>query len=174
MWNLLRIWDCRPFSVLKTLTSYRPYSQSVYFIRLIGQPRNTILCYEADNKNTIVRQFTRCSSVLGCIPLSERGAKIKNQARFLCFTNFIYKILPKSLMACKPAFYIFHTSHLRYTVLWGAVFLYRSRTDFALFCPNETYTYTSAVFHNFARQIPAALIQYSGRSKQAPPLHNKL
>ena len=28
LWNLLRIWDCRPFSVLKTLTGYRRYSHS--------------------------------------------------------------------------------------------------------------------------------------------------
>ena len=28
LWNVLRITDCRPFSVLKTLTGYRPYSHS--------------------------------------------------------------------------------------------------------------------------------------------------
>ena len=29
LWNLLRIWDCWSFTVLKTLTGYRPYSHSV-------------------------------------------------------------------------------------------------------------------------------------------------
>ena len=31
--RMLRIWNCRPFSILKTLTGYRPYSHSVFEIR---------------------------------------------------------------------------------------------------------------------------------------------
>ena len=31
LWNLLKRQDCRSFSILKTLTGYRPYSQSVLF-----------------------------------------------------------------------------------------------------------------------------------------------
>ena len=34
----------------------------------------------------------------------------------------LYKILPADVLACKPAVYTFYTSHVRYTVPWGAFF----------------------------------------------------
>ena len=66
--------------------------------------------------------------------------------------NLLYKILPKSLGTCKPTFYTFYTSHLRWNSTMRRCFYH---TDLG----------QDAVFHNFAIQI--ALIQYSGRSKHA-------
>ena len=50
-------------------------------------------------------------------------------------------------------------------------FFYTDLGQILLFFALFLKTCTSAVFHNFARQI--ALIHYSGRSKHALPLHNK-
>ena len=66
--------------------------------------------------------------------------------------NLLYKILPTSLGTCKPTFYTFYTSHLRWNSTMRRCFYH---TDLG----------QNAVFHNFAIQI--ALIQYSGRSKPA-------
>ena len=58
--------------------------------------------------------------------------------------------LPTNLGACKPAFYTFYTSHLR----WNSTLRHRFyHTDLV----------QNAVFHNFAIQI--ALIKYSKRWK---------
>ena len=76
-------------------------------------------------------------------------------------TSLLYKILPTNLVACKAAFYIFQlyiTSEVN-SILRGAVFYH---TDLG----------QNAVFHSFARQISRN--QYSGRSSNAPSLHNKL
>ena len=54
---------------------------------------------------------------LGCISLSKGRPKWKNQAGFL-----LYKILPADVVACKPAVCTFYTSHVKYTVPWGAFF----------------------------------------------------
>ena len=73
---------------------------------------------------------------------------------------FILQNLANNLVACKAAFYTFHsyiTSEVNSTM----------RTCFC-----KTDLGQNAVFHNFARQI--ALIQYSGQSKHARHLHNKL
>ena len=59
--------------------------------------------------------------------------------------NLLYKILPTSLGTCKPTFYTFYTSHLR----WNSTIYH---TDLG----------QNAVFHNFSWQ--SALSQYSGRS----------
>ena len=68
----------------------------------------------------------------------------------------LYKFLPTNLVACKAAFYTFQ--------------LYiRSEVNTMRRCQELGQ---NVVFHKFARQI--ALIQCSGRSKHALPLHNKL
>ena len=71
---------------------------------------------------------------------------------FLRSTSLLYKILPTNLGACKPTFYTFYTSHLRWNSTMRRCFYH---TDLG----------QNAVFYNFAIQI--ALIQYSGRSKHA-------
>ena len=70
---------------------------------------------------------------------------------FLRSTSLLYKILPTSL-TCKPAFYTFYTSQLRWNSTMRRCFYH---TDLG----------QNAVFHNYALQI--ALIQYSGLSKHA-------
>ena len=116
--------------------THSPTYDHLYFIRLIGQPRNIILCYKGRLQDTIVlsgSQFTRCS-FLACISFSKREAESKKiRLECLCSTSVFKKILPTNLVACKPAFNTFYTSHLRYTVL--IKLLYRPQTDFALFCP---------------------------------------
>ena len=39
--------------------------------------------------------------------------KFKIRPDFLYSTSLLYKILPTNVMACKPAFYTFYTSHMR-------------------------------------------------------------
>ena len=58
--------------------------------------------------------------------------------------------LPTNLGACKPTFYTFYTSHLRWNSTLRRCFY---------------HTVQNAVFHNFAIQI--SLIKYSGRWKHA-------
>ena len=55
----------------------------------------------------------------------------------MCSTSLLYKISPTSLVACKPAFYTFYTSHLRYTVLHVrcAVFFIQTSDRFCSFLP---------------------------------------
>ena len=65
---------------------------------------------------------------------------------FLRWTGLLYKFLPTNLEVCKPTFYNFYTSHLR----WNSTI--SDHTDLG----------QNAVFHNFWRQI--TLSQYSGRS----------
>ena len=60
--------------------------------------------------------------------------------------------LPTNLGACKPTFYTFYTSHLRWNSTMRRCFYH---TDLG----------QNAVFHNFAIQI--SLIKYSGRWKHA-------
>ena len=59
--------------------------------------------------------------------------------------RIFFKLLPTNLGVCKPTFYIFYTSHLR----WNSTIYH---TDLR----------QNAVFHNFSWQ--SALSQYSGRS----------
>ena len=68
-----------------------------------------------------------------------------NQANFLLSTSLLYKILPTNLGVCKPTFYTFYTSHLR----WNSTIYH---TDLV----------QNAVFHKFSRQI--ALSQYTFRT----------
>ena len=75
--------------------------------------------------------------------------------RVFCFRqvyNLLYKILPTSLGTCKPTFYTFYKSHLRWKSTMRRCFYH---TDLG----------QNAVFHNFALQIE--LTQDSGRSKHA-------
>ena len=58
--------------------------------------------------------------------------------------------LPTNLGACKPTFYTFYTSHLRWNSTLRRCFY---------------HTVQNAVFHNFAIKI--SLIKYSGRRKYA-------
>ena len=81
---------------------------------------------------------------------STLGKQIR--PNFLRSISLLYKILPTSLGTCKPTFYTFYTSHLRWNSTMRRCFYH---TDLG----------QNAVFHNFEIQI--ALIQYSGRSKHA-------
>ena len=68
----------------------------------------------------------------------------------MCSTSLLYKFLPKYLVACKPAFTTFFTSHLRYTVLWGSIFytnLGKILLFFALFKPILLQFFT--ILHSF-------------------------
>ena len=89
-------------------------------------------------------------SHLKAIMALDPGKQIR--PNFLRSTSLLYKILPTSLGTCKPTFYTFYTSHLRWNSTMRRCFYH---TDLG----------QKAVFHNFAMQI--ALIQYSGRSKHA-------
>ena len=78
--------------------------------------------------------------------LENKFLENKSGRIFLRSTSLLYKILPTSLGTCKPTFYTFYTSHLR----WNST----TRR-----CFYHTHLRQNAVFHNFSRQI--ALIQYS-------------
>ena len=67
---------------------------------------------------------------------SRLGLESKSGRFFLRLTSLLYKILLTNLGACKPTFYTFYTSHLR----WNSTFYH---TDLG---QNE-------VFHNFSRLI---------------------
>ena len=71
---------------------------------------------------------------------------------FLRLTSLLYKILLTNLGACKPTFYTFYTSHLRWNSTMRRCFYH---TDLG----------QNTVFHSFEIQI--ALTQYSGLSKHA-------
>ena len=81
---------------------------------------------------------------------STLGKQIR--PNFLRSISLLYKILPTSLGTCKPTFYTFYTSHMRWNSTMRRCFYH---TDLG----------QNAVFHNFAIQI--ALVQYSGRLKHA-------
>ena len=90
------------------------------------------------------------------------SAKVFKQEKFTPACNctimhneaevFCCKIFPTSLGTCKPTFYTFYTSHLRWNGTIRRCFYHSDLGQ-------------NAVFHNFAIQI--ALTQYSGRSKHA-------
>ena len=67
-------------------------------------------------------QFSRFNLSVNSLCLKGRP-KWKIRPEFFCSTSLLYKILPIHLVACKPAVYTFYTSHLRQTVLCGAVCL---------------------------------------------------
>ena len=77
--------------------------------------------------------------------LENKFLENKSGRIFLRSTGLLYKFLPTNLRVCKPTFYTFYTSHLR----WNSTIYH---TDLG----------QNAVFHNFSRQT--ALSQYSGRS----------
>ena len=97
-----------------------------------------------------LRSHLRAIMALDHRRLIRPGKKIR--PNFLRSTSLLYKILPTSLGTCKPTFYTFYTSHLRWNSTMRRCFYH---TDLG----------QNAVFHNFAMQI--ALIQYSGRWKWA-------
>ena len=77
--------------------------------------------------------------------LENKFLENKSGRIFLRSTGLLYKFLPTNLGVCKPTFYNFYTSHLR----WNSTIYH---TDLG----------QNAVFHKFSRQI--ALSQYFGRS----------
>ena len=95
--------------------------------------------------------FLRAIMALDHRRLIRPGKKFR--PNFLHSTSLLYKILPTNLGACKPTFYIIYTSHLRWNSTMRHCFYH---TDLGQ---------QNAVFDSFAIQI--AIIQYSGRSKQA-------
>ena len=68
--------------------------------------------------------------------LENKFLENKSGRIFLRSTGLLYKSLPTNLRVCKPTFYTFYTSHLR----WNSTVYH---TDLA----------QNAVFHNFSRQI---------------------
>ena len=72
--------------------------------------------------------------------LENKFLESKSGRIFLRSTSLLYKILPTSLGTCKPTFYTFYTSHLRWNSTMRRCFYH---TDLG----------QNAVFHNFAIQI---------------------
>ena len=97
-----------------------------------------------------LRSHLRAIMALDHRRLIRPGKKIR--PNFLRSTSLLYKILPTSLGTCKPTFYTFYTSHLR----WNSTMRH---------CFYHTDLGQNAVFHNFVIQI--SFIQYSGRWKHA-------
>ena len=86
-------------------------------------------------------------------PLIVENKLLENKSgRIFAFDKFTLQILPTNLGACKPTFYTFYTSHLRWKSTEALFLSYRPQT-------------IGSQFHNFSRQI--AFIQYSGPSKHA-------
>ena len=88
-------------------------------------------------------------------------------------TSFkLYKMLPTNLGACKPTFYTFHTSDLRWNSGYEALFLsYRPRTECSsshLFNTNCTHLYSGRWKHAWAfsesvkKKIPKSPIRPAG------------
>ena len=104
-------------------------------------------CTQKNSKH--LRSHSRATMALDHSRLGLENKFLENKSgRIFCVRqvyNLLYKILPTSLGTCKPTFYTFYTSHLR----WNSTIYH---TDLG----------QNAVFHNFSRQI--ALSQYSGRS----------
>ena len=81
--------------------------------------------------------------------LENKFLENKSGRIFLRSTGLLYKFLPTNLRVCKPTFYTFYTSHLR----WNSTMRR---------CIYHINLGKNAKFHNYSRQT--ALIQYSGRS----------
>ena len=95
-----------------------------------------------------LRSHLRDIMALGYGSLGLENKFLENKSgRIFCVWQ-VY--LPTNLGACKPTFYTFYTSHLRWNSTLRRCFYHRVQ---------------NAVFHNFAIQI--LLIKYSGRWKHA-------
>ena len=81
--------------------------------------------------------------------LENKFLENKSGRIFLRSTGLLYKFLPTNLRVCKPTFYTFYTSHLR----WNSTMRR---------CIYHINLGKNAKSHNYSRQT--ALIQYSGRS----------
>ena len=109
-----------------------------------------ISLYTHTKNSNHLRSHLRDIMALGYGRLGLENKFFENKSgRIFCVWQ-VY--LPTNLGACKPTFYTFYTSHLRWNSTMRRCFYH---TDLG----------QNAVFHNFAIQI--ALIQYSGRSKHA-------
>ena len=70
-----------------------------------------IALYVHPKNSNHLRSHLRAIMALDHSRLGRPGWKT-NQANFLPLASLPYKILPTNLVACKPAFYTFYTSHL--------------------------------------------------------------
>ena len=102
-------------------------------------------CTQKNSKH--LRSHSRATMALdhSRLGLENKFLEKKSGRIFLRSTGLLYKFLPTNLRVCKPTFYTFYTSHLR----WNSTIYH---TDLG----------QNTVFHNFSRQI--ALSQCSGRS----------
>ena len=93
---------------------------TLVFYKVNWTARNIILCYKCRLYKTIVlggSQLTCCSFQVAF--LCQKGGQKKKEKKirldffvFDKFTCLLYKILPTNLVASKPAFRTFYTSHL--------------------------------------------------------------
>ena len=74
------------------------------------------------------------------LDLENKFLESKSGRIFFRLTSLLYKILLTNLWACKPTFYTYYTSHLRWNSTMRRSFYH---TDLG----------QNAVFHNFAVQI---------------------
>ena len=108
---------------------------------------NSLICTHTKNCNHL-RSHWRDIMALDYSRLGLENKFLENKSGRIFCVRQVY--LPTNLGACKPTFYAFYTSHLR----WNST-LRR--------CFYHTDLEQNAVFHNFAKQI--LLIKYSGRWK---------
>ena len=114
------------------------WKQSKLRVNLISHRVDSLICTPQNSIAIMALDYSR----LG----------LENKAGRIFCVRQVYFTKWTSLGTCKPTFYTFYTSHLR----WNSTMRH---------CFYHTDLGQNAVFHNFPIQI--ALIQYSGRSKHS-------